>query len=118
MRASDEYRTRRPKRKFLRVDLYQNKAARDDKNRVGHMLGPKYRRIALGSALFTGSALSLLRRHAELVGLKIETYSFLDTDDQLRLPQQLIKAARPLMNKRGPRAANLRGDLWLENRAR
>ena len=37
--------------------------------------------------------MKLLRRHAELVGLK-SNFTILDTDDQLRLLRQLIQAER------------------------
>ena len=41
---------------------------------------------------FHSICVKLLRRHAELVNLK-NNFTILDTDDQLRLLKQLIKAA-------------------------
>ena len=69
---------------------FTNKAAREMKNRVGHMLGQSIEGMPwLGT--FHAICVRLLRRHAELVGLK-SNFTILDTDDQLRLLKQLIKA--------------------------
>jgi len=69
---------------------FTNKAAREMKNRVGHMLGQNIEGMPwLGT--FHAICVKLLRRHAELVGLK-SNFTILDTDDQLRLLKQLIKA--------------------------
>ena len=69
---------------------FTNKAAREMKNRVGHMLGQSIEGMPwLGT--FHAICVKLLRRHAELVGLK-SNFTILDTDDQLRLLKQLIKA--------------------------
>ena len=48
-------------------------------------------RACPGLALFTLYASKILRRHAELVGLK-SGFTILDTDDQIRLIKQLLKA--------------------------
>ncbi|WP_164657950.1 ATP-dependent helicase [Tropicibacter sp. Alg240-R139] len=70
---------------------FTNKAAREMKNRVGRMLGqPAEGMPWLGT--FHSICVKLLRRHAELAGLK-SNFTILDTDDQLRLIKQLIKAA-------------------------
>ncbi len=64
---------------------------------------------------FHSLSVKILRRHAELVGLK-PSFTILDTDDQLRLLKQLI-AARNIDDKRWP-ARMLAGliDGW-KNRA-
>ncbi len=70
---------------------FTNKAAREMKERVGRMLGA----VAEGMpwmGTFHSLSVKILRRHAELVGLK-PNFTILDTDDQLRLLKQLILAA-------------------------
>ncbi|WP_415402478.1 ATP-dependent helicase [Tateyamaria sp. SN3-11] len=70
---------------------FTNKAAREMKNRVGSMLGGPIEGMPwLGT--FHAICVKLLRRHAELVGLK-SNFTILDTDDQIRLMKQLIRAA-------------------------
>ncbi|SLN32818.1 ATP-dependent DNA helicase PcrA [Falsiruegeria litorea R37] len=70
---------------------FTNKAAREMKNRVGRMLGqPAEGMPWLGT--FHSICVKLLRRHAELAGLK-SNFTILDTDDQLRLIKQLVQAA-------------------------
>ncbi|TNJ40146.1 ATP-dependent helicase [Phaeobacter sp. B1627] len=70
---------------------FTNKAAREMKERVGRMLGqPAEGMPWLGT--FHSICVKLLRRHAELVGLK-SNFTILDTDDQIRLLKQLIQAA-------------------------
>lgn len=93
---------------------FTNKAAREMKNRVGGMLGGAIEGMPwLGT--FHSICVKLLRRHAELVGLK-SNFTILDTDDQLRLLKQLI-VARGIDDKRWP-ARHLAGviDGW-KNRA-
>ncbi|WP_156453133.1 ATP-dependent helicase [Polycladidibacter stylochi] len=69
---------------------FTNKAAREMKERVGSFLGGGVEGMAwLGT--FHAICVKILRRHAELVGLK-SSFSILDTDDQLRLIKQIIKA--------------------------
>jgi DNA helicase-2/ATP-dependent DNA helicase PcrA len=69
---------------------FTNKAAREMKNRVGRLLGqPAEGMPWLGT--FHSICVKLLRRHAELVGLK-SNFTILDTDDQVRLLKQLIRA--------------------------
>jgi len=78
---------------------FTNKAAREMKLRVGRMLGE----VAEGMpwmGTFHSISVKLLRRHAELVGLK-SNFTILDTDDQLRLLKQLIVAAN-IDEKRWP----------------
>ncbi|MBK6466432.1 MAG: UvrD-helicase domain-containing protein [Rhodobacter sp.] len=93
---------------------FTNKAAREMKLRVGRMLGE----VAEGMpwmGTFHSLSVKILRRHAELVGLK-PNFTILDTDDQLRLLKQLIQA-RNIDDKRWP-ARMLAGliDGW-KNRA-
>lgn len=78
---------------------FTNKAAREMKLRVGRMLGE----VAEGMpwmGTFHSLSAKILRRHAELVGLK-PTFTILDSDDQLRLLKQLISAAN-IDEKRWP----------------
>ncbi|MEC8572663.1 MAG: UvrD-helicase domain-containing protein, partial [Pseudomonadota bacterium] len=81
---------------------------------VGAMLGQAIEGVPwLGT--FHSICVKLLRRHAELVGLK-SNFTILDTDDQIRLLKQLIKA-EGIDDKRWP-ARMLAGiiDDW-KNRA-
>ncbi len=67
---------------------FTNKAAREMKNRVARLLGQTVEGMPwLGT--FHAICVKLLRRHAELVGLK-SNFTILDTDDQVRLLKQLI----------------------------
>ncbi len=70
---------------------FTNKAAREMKLRIGRMMGEAVEGMPwLGT--FHSVCAKLLRRHAELVGLK-STFTILDTDDQQRLMKQLIRAS-------------------------
>jgi DNA helicase-2/ATP-dependent DNA helicase PcrA len=78
---------------------FTNKAAREMKDRVARLLGQAVEGMAwLGT--FHAISVKLLRRHAELAGLK-PTFTILDTDDQVRLLRQLIQAAN-IDEKRWP----------------
>ncbi|MDB5670370.1 MAG: helicase, partial [Alphaproteobacteria bacterium] len=78
---------------------FTNKAAREMKERVGRIVGDAVEGMPwLGT--FHSVAARMLRRHAELVGLK-SNFTILDTDDQLRLLKQLISAAN-IDDKRWP----------------
>ena len=93
---------------------FTNKAAREMKDRVGRMLGETVEGMPwMGT--FHSISVKILRRHAELAGLK-SNFTILDTDDQLRLMKQLITAAN-IDEKRWP-ARMLAGliDGW-KNRA-
>ena len=60
------------------------------KDRVGHMVGQAVEGMPwLGT--FHAIGVKILRRHAELVGLKSD-FTILDTDDQIRLLKQLLEA--------------------------
>jgi DNA helicase-2/ATP-dependent DNA helicase PcrA len=70
---------------------FTNKAAREMRERVGRHIGEAVEGMPwLGT--FHAIGAKMLRRHAELVGLK-SNFTILDTDDQLRLLKQIILAA-------------------------
>ncbi|MGI8397720.1 ATP-dependent helicase [Agrobacterium deltaense] len=78
---------------------FTNKAAREMKERIGVLVGGAVEGMPwLGT--FHSIGVKLLRRHAELVGLKSD-FTILDTDDVVRLIKQLIQAER-LDDKRWP----------------
>src|ERR1700674_684993 len=67
---------------------FTNKAAREMKQRVGAMVGQIVEGMPwLGT--FHSIGVKILRRHAELVGLKPD-FTILDVDDQIRLMKQLL----------------------------
>jgi DNA helicase-2/ATP-dependent DNA helicase PcrA len=69
---------------------FTNKAAREMRERVEALLGPGSGGIQwLGT--FHSTSAQMLRRHAELAGLK-SNFTILDTDDQIRLLKQIIEA--------------------------
>lgn len=69
---------------------FTNKAAREMKERIGHLVGSGVEGMPwLGT--FHSIGARILRRHAELVGLKSD-FTILDTDDQIRLIKQLLDA--------------------------
>jgi DNA helicase-2/ATP-dependent DNA helicase PcrA len=69
---------------------FTNKAAREMKERIGALIGGVVEGMQwLGT--FHSIGAKMLRRHAELAGLK-SNFTILDTDDQLRLLKQLIEA--------------------------
>ncbi|GLS75767.1 ATP-dependent helicase [Oharaeibacter diazotrophicus] len=69
---------------------FTNKAAREMKERIGHLVGGAVEGMPwLGT--FHSIGVKMLRRHAELAGLRSD-FTILDTDDQLRLMKQLIQA--------------------------
>ena len=78
---------------------FTNKAAREMKERVGVMAGPGAEGMPwLGT--FHAISTKILRRHAELVGLK-SGFTILDTDDQIRLIKQILQAEN-IDDKRWP----------------
>src|SRR3546814_10269311 len=78
---------------------FTNKAAREMRERIGRMIGDAVEGMPwLGT--FHSVAAKMLRRHAELVGLR-SNFTILDTDDQLRVLKQLIQA-EGLDEKRWP----------------
>jgi DNA helicase-2/ATP-dependent DNA helicase PcrA len=89
---------------------FTNKAAREMRLRVARHIGEAVEGMPwLGT--FHSIGAKMLRRHAELVGLK-PNYTIIDTDDQLRLLKQLI-TENDLDEKRWP-ARQLAGliDRW------
>jgi len=93
---------------------FTNKAAREMKNRVGLLLGQTVEGMPwMGT--FHSICVKLLRRHAELVGLK-SNFTILDTDDQIRLIKQVL-SVNNIDEKRWP-ARQMAGiiDHW-KNRA-
>src|SRR3979411_3351407 len=78
---------------------FPNKAAREMKERVGTLAGS----VAEGMpwlGTFHAISTKILRRHAELVGLK-SGFTILDTDDQIRLLKQVLQAEN-IDDKRWP----------------
>jgi DNA helicase-2/ATP-dependent DNA helicase PcrA len=70
---------------------FTNKAAREMKLRIGDMVGQIVEGMPwLGT--FHAIGVKILRRHAELVGLK-SNFTILDVDDQIRLIKQLLEVA-------------------------
>ncbi len=68
---------------------FTNKAAREMKERIGHLIGGAVEGMGwLGT--FHAIGVKILRSHAELAGLK-SGFSILDDDDQLRLLKQLLQ---------------------------
>lgn len=67
---------------------FTNKAAREMKSRVSAMVGPLAEQAWLGT--FHALAARMLRRHADLVGLRPD-FTILDVDDQIRLIKQLME---------------------------
>ena len=69
---------------------FTNKAAREMKHRIGEIVGGVVEGMPwLGT--FHSIGVKILRRHAELVGLKSD-FTILDVDDQIRLLKQLLEA--------------------------
>jgi DNA helicase-2/ATP-dependent DNA helicase PcrA len=78
---------------------FTNKAAREMKERIGALIGGTVEGMQwLGT--FHAIGARILRRHAELAGLK-SNFTILDQDDQLRLIKQVIEAAN-IDEKRWP----------------
>jgi DNA helicase-2/ATP-dependent DNA helicase PcrA len=80
---------------------FTNKAAREMRERIEALTGAPDGLPFMGT--FHSIGAKLLRRHAELVGLK-PNFTILDTDDQLRLMKQLLKAEN-IDEKRWPARA-------------
>ncbi|WP_321502375.1 UvrD-helicase domain-containing protein [Breoghania sp.] len=78
---------------------FTNKAAREMKERISALVGEGVEGMPwLGT--FHSIGVKILRRHAEMVGLRPD-FTILDTDDQLRLIKQIIQA-EGLDDKRWP----------------
>lgn len=93
---------------------FTNKAAREMKERITALIG------AVGEGMpwlgtFHSIGTKILRRHAELVGLRSD-FTILDTDDQIRLLKQILQAEN-IDEKRWPaRILAFQIDGW-KNRA-
>ena len=70
---------------------FTNKAAREMKERISALVGSSVEGMQWLGTFHSVGAL-ILRRHAELVGLK-SSFTILDADDQVRLAKQVIVAA-------------------------
>ncbi|MBI1243411.1 MAG: AAA family ATPase [Alphaproteobacteria bacterium] len=68
---------------------FTNKAAAEMRHRIAGVVGDTVEAMWLGT--FHALAARILRRHAELVGLK-PNFTILDQDDQIRLIKQLLQA--------------------------
>ena len=93
---------------------FSNKAAREMKDRVQQLLGEVVEGMPWLGTFHSVSA-KLLRRHAELAGLK-SNFTILDTDDQVRLMKQLLVAANISEKRWPPRSLAHIIDSW-KNRA-
>jgi len=94
----------------LLVVTFTNKAAREMRERITHLIGPSSEGLRwLGT--FHSVAAQILRRHAELVGLK-SSFTILDTDDQERLLKQLLEAANVDTKRWTPRSLAGLIDHW------
>ena len=93
-------RSRARGQEFLAV-TFTNKAAREMRERIAALTGAPDGLPWMGT--FHSIGAKILRRHAELVGLK-PNFTILDTDDQLRLLKQLLKAEN-IDEKRWPARA-------------
>src|SRR6187549_2817701 len=89
---------------------FTNKAAREMRERITAIIGPEAEGLRwLGT--FHAIAAQILRRHAELVGLK-SSFTILDTDDQERLLKQLIEAANLDTKRWTPKSLSHLIDHW------
>jgi len=78
---------------------FTNKAAREMRERVAGLIGQAVEGMPwLGT--FHSICVKILRRHAELAGLK-PSFTILDTDDQIRLIKQIL-SAEDIDEKRWP----------------
>ncbi len=78
---------------------FTNKAAREMKERIGSLVGSGIEGMPwLGT--FHSIGARIIRRHAELLGLRSD-FTILDTDDQIRLIKQLLEVAN-IDEKRWP----------------
>jgi DNA helicase-2/ATP-dependent DNA helicase PcrA len=71
---------------------FTNKAAREMKHRIGALIGEGNAEGMPWLGTFHSIGVKILRRHAELVGLRSD-FTILDTDDQIRLLKQIVTAA-------------------------
>jgi DNA helicase-2/ATP-dependent DNA helicase PcrA len=89
---------------------FTNKAAREMRERITGIIGPAAEGMRwLGT--FHSVAAQILRRHAELVGLK-SSFTIIDVDDQERLIKQLLEAENIDAKRWTPRAFAGLVDHW------
>jgi DNA helicase-2/ATP-dependent DNA helicase PcrA len=89
---------------------FTNKAAREMRERITAIIGPQAEGLRwLGT--FHSIAAQILRRHAELVGLK-SNYTILDDDDQERLIKQVLEAENIDVKRWTPKALAGLIDHW------
>ncbi|WP_374654635.1 UvrD-helicase domain-containing protein [Phenylobacterium sp.] len=94
----------------LLVVTFTNKAAKEMRERITHIIGPSAEGLRwLGT--FHSVAAQILRRHAELVGLK-SNFTILDTDDQERLIKQVLEAENVDAKRWTPKALAGMIDHW------
>lgn len=100
----------RAKAQDILAVTFTNKAAREMRDRVAMLAGPVAESMPwLGT--FHAISTKILRRHAELVGLK-SSFTILDSDDQIRLLKQVLQAEN-IDDKRWPaRALAYQIDAW------
>ncbi|MDQ3558638.1 MAG: UvrD-helicase domain-containing protein, partial [Pseudomonadota bacterium] len=79
---------------------FTNKASREMKHRIGGLIGEGNAEGMPWLGTFHSIGVKILRRHAELVGLRRD-FTILDTDDQVRLLKQIVIAAN-IDEKRWP----------------
>src|SRR5688572_23006440 len=80
---------------------FTNKAAREMRERIAAIIGPAAEGLRWVGT-FHAVAAQILRRHAELVGLK-SSYTIIDPDDQERLIKQLLEAENIDVKRWSPR---------------
>ncbi|MEN9874131.1 MAG: hypothetical protein RL186_1028 [Pseudomonadota bacterium] len=93
---------------------FTNKAAREMRARTAALIGPQGEDLRWLGTFHSTSAM-MLRKHAELAGLK-SNFTVLDTDDQLRLLKQVIEAENIDLKRWTPRFLLSLIDGW-KNRA-
>jgi DNA helicase II / ATP-dependent DNA helicase PcrA len=89
---------------------FTNKAAREMRERIAAIIGPAAEGLRWVGT-FHAVAAQILRRHAELVGLK-SSYTIIDVDDQERLIKQLLEAENIDSKRWTPRAFAGLVDHW------
>jgi DNA helicase-2/ATP-dependent DNA helicase PcrA len=88
---------------------FTNKAAAEMRHRIAAVVGDSVEAMWLGT--FHALAARILRRHAELVGLK-PNFTILDQDDQIRLVKQLLQAENVDDKKWPPRIVHGVFERW------